>query len=178
MYRQLRLILVLALVVLFAGGCKKWFEDEELTLPKTPYTGDELRTDGYYYNMEDGKIWSTYFFYRNGVLLYGAGTDTLDDNLDKYDDWFVSEAFLEYIKTNKRRWGLFEIHDDSIVFERWVMAEGGFPVLRFSGNIIDDTTFIITRSEYPHQGDVYNKNEVFHFRHFSPKPDSTNIFIP
>ena len=91
MYRQLRLILVLALVVLFAGGCKKWFEDEELTLPKTPYTGDELRTDGYYYNMEDGKIWSTYFFYRNGVLLYGAGTDTLDDNLDKYDEWFVQD---------------------------------------------------------------------------------------
>lgn len=178
MKKILKAFFIIAYIaLLFMESCIKW-EDEPLTIKKKPYEGLELRTDGYYYNMEDDKIWYTYFFYRNGVLLYGAGTDTLDDNLDKYDEWFVSEAFLEYIKTNKRRWGLFEIHDDSIVFERWVMAEGGFPVLRFSGNIIDDTTFIITRSEYPHQGDVYNKNEVFHFRSLSPKPDSTNTFIP
>ena len=170
-------LITVFMTLLFMESCIKW-EDEPLTIVKKPYEGMELRTDGYYFNMEDGKIWYTYFFYRNGGLLYGAGTDTLDDNLDKYDDWFVSEAFLDYIKTNKRRWGLFEIHDDSIVFERWVMAEGGFPVLRFSGNIIDDTTFIITRSEYPHQGDAYNKYEIFHFHAFSPKPDSTNMFIP
>ncbi len=169
---------IIAAVLLFFSGCKKWFKDEELTIVRQSYNGTELKLNGYYYHEKEGVIGKTYFFYRNGVMLYGIGTDTLDDDLEKYDEWFISETFLNFIKTNKRRWGLFKIHDDSIVFERWVMAEGGFPVLRFSGNIINDTTFRITKSEYPHHGEMYERNDVFHFHAFSPKPDSTNVFIP
>ena len=49
MNEKLKLTLFLALVVLFVSSCSKWLEDEKLTLQKTPYTGNELRTDGYYY---------------------------------------------------------------------------------------------------------------------------------
>lgn len=178
MNEKLKLTLFLALVVLFVSSCSKWLENEKLTLQKTPYTGNELRLDGYYYDMEDGKIWSTYFFYRNGILHYGIASDTLDNDLVKYDAWFASEYYSEHLRSGRRRWGVFEIHDDSIVFERWGILEGGDPVLRFSGRILNDTTFIITKCENPHSGDVCQEQDLFHFRHFSPKPDSTNMFIP
>ena len=172
--------LLIVIIMLFIGmnSCSKWLENEKLTLQKTPYTGNELRTDGYYYDMEDGKIWSTYFFYRNGIMHCGIASDTLGNNLNMYDTWFASDFYLQRLRTDRRRWGLFEIHDDSIVFERWGILEGGDPVLRFSGRILNDTTFIITRCENPHSGDVCQEQDLFHFRHFSPKPDSTNMFIP
>lgn len=178
MYRQSRLTLILALVVLFMGGCKKWLKDEELTLNRQPYNSNELRIDGYYYDMEDGKIWSTYFFYRNGILHYGIASDTLGNDLDMYDTWFASDYYLQCLRTGRRRWGLFEIHDDSIVFERWGILEGGDPVLRFSGRILNDTTFIITKCENPYSGESSQENDLYHFHAFSPKPDSTNMFIP
>ncbi len=178
MNEKLKLTLFLALVVLFVSSCSKWLENEKLTLQKTPYTGNELRLDGYYYDMEDGKIWSTYFFYRNGILHYGIASDTLDNDLVKYDAWFASEYYSEHLRSGRRRWGVFEIHDDSIVFERWGILEGGDPVLRFSGRILNDTTFIITKCENPHSGEFSQENDLYHFRHFSPKPDSTNMFIP
>lgn len=173
--KKLCLILLLA-VSMFS--CTKWHEDEELTLPKTPYTGNELRLDGYYYDIEDEKIWSTYFFYRNGILHYGIASDTLENDLDKYDTWFASDYYSEHLRKDRRRWGLFEIYNDSIVFERWGILEGGDPVLRFSGRILNDTTFIITKCENPHSGETCQKNDLYHFRQFSPKPDSTNMFIP
>jgi hypothetical protein len=45
------------------------------------------------------------------------------------------------------------------------------------GTILNDTTFIITklvRSDGKHESE---KNETYHFRLFSPKPDSTNNLI-
>ena len=164
-------------VLIIMGSCNKW-ENEKMTLVRQPYNSNELRLDGYYYDMEDGKICSTYFFYRNGILHYGIASDTLDNDLVKYDAWFASEYYSEHLRSGRRRWGVFEIHDDSIVFERWGILEGGDPVLRFSGRILNDTTFIITKCENPHSGDVCQEQDLFHFRQFSPKPDSTNMFIP
>lgn len=178
MYRQQRLTLILALVVLFMGGCKKWLKDEELTLNRQPYNSNELKIDGYYYYLENRKIWKTYFFYRNGTLHYGIASDTLDNDLVKYDAWFASDYYSNIIKTDHNRWGLFQIHDDSIVLERWSIQEGGDPVLRVSGHILNDTTFVMTRSEYPYSGEVYQHDLTYHFHQFSPKPDSTNTFIP
>ena len=173
--KKLCLILLVALSMV---SCTKWFKDEEFTLSKQSYTGNELRTDGYYYEIEDGKIWSTYFFYRNGILHYGIASDTLDNDLDKYDTWFASDYYSEHPRKKRRRWGLFEINGDSIVFERWGILEGGDPVLRFSGRILNDTTFIIIRCENPYSGEACKINDLYHFRFFSPKPDSTNMFIP
>ena len=180
MNRQMKTTIILAIAALFSlGGCGKWYKDEELTLEKQPYNGNELRLDGYYYyRLDDGRIWNTYFYYHNGIMLYGIETDTLDENLDKYDAWYRTRDFLDYIKKSKSRWGLFQIHGDSIVFERLLIDDGGFPVGRFSGNILNDTTFIITKEENPYSGNVYPKNELYHFRALSPKPDSTNVFIP
>ena len=99
--------LLIVIIMLFIGmsSCSKWLENEKLTLQKTPYTGNELRTDGYYYDMEDGKIWSTYFFYRNGILHCGIASDTLGNNLNMYDTWFASDFYLQRLRTDRRRCG-------------------------------------------------------------------------
>ncbi len=167
--------------LLFLGGCDKWLKDEELTLAKESYNGNELRLDGYYYHSDtsDNHIFDSYFFYRNGVVICSPGTPlNASDHFAFLEQGFVADYFTENNKRLKHRWGVFQIHDNSIVFERWAIAEGSKPVVRCSGNIIDDTTFIITKSEYPHIGEEYQAANVYHFRAFSPKPDSTNMFIP
>ncbi len=176
MNRTLKTVLIAATILLIMGGCIKW-KYEEMTIVRQPYNGNQLRLDGYYYYSQEEKVWNTYFFYRNGTLHYGIGNSP-DMSIDMYDSWFASDDYKESIKTDRRRWGLFEIQDDSIVFERWGIQEFEDPVIRYSGHIINDTTFIISRVEYPHTGGVYEKNELYRFHAFSPKPDSTNTFIP
>ena len=180
MNRQFTIKLITAIsAILFMGGCGKWYKDEELVLEKQPYTGNALRLDGYYYNrLEDGRIWNTFFYYRDGTMLCGIGSEYTDDDLEKYDIWFTDNEFLDFLKKDKYSWCLYQIHDDSICFEKWMLSDGGFPVNRFSGIILNDTTFVITKVENPHSGNVYQHNDLYHFHAFSPKPDSTNIFIP
>lgn len=171
--------LLALLPLFFLTDCKKWFKDEEFTLIRQSFSGTELRVDGYYYYDKDGVIFCSYFFYRNGVMVDGGASVSGSSNPIAFlDSTFRKSYFAENIKKDKTCWGVFDIHNDSIVFERWINKQGGFPVLRFSGNIINDTTFRITRSEYPHHGEMYERNDVFHFHAFSPKPDSTNVFIP
>jgi len=43
------------------------------------------------------------------------------------------------------------------------------------GIILNDTTFQITK--YTSGSNVSERNEVYHFREFHPKPDSTNKYI-
>ena len=79
----------------------------------------------------------------------------------------------------KHDWGTFQINKDSIVFERWYPAEVSKSYYR-SGKILNDTTFVITESYRLRNGkkkEWREKNEVYHFKAFSPKPDSTNRFI-
>jgi len=50
-----------------------------------------------------------------------------------------------------------------------------------SGKILNDTTFVLTSVErsgkpWTKEEELYRKK--YHFRKFSPKPDSTNRFIP
>lgn len=46
------------------------------------------------------------------------------------------------------------------------------------GEIQNDTTFVITKAIRPKTDETLVLNEVFHFRAFAPKPDSTNNVIP
>jgi len=48
------------------------------------------------------------------------------------------------------------------------------------GDIINDTTFVISVSYRMKKGkktEVKARNETYHFKQFSPQPDSTNNFI-
>ena len=78
----------------------------------------------------------------------------------------------------KYNYGVFQITGDSIMIEKWVLLPGRRRVLLLSGNILNDTTFILTRSENSNTGNVFQMDKLFHFHALSHKPDSTNNFIP
>ena len=83
---------------------------------------------------------------------------------------------------DKISWSVFQFDGNNIQFERWYPSSGGpFPAYVRSGEILNDTTFIITEIYRMKDGvktDVEESNEVYQFQAFSPKPDSTNRFIP
>ena len=54
---------------------------------------------------------------------------------------------------------------------------GGTPAYVREGKILNDTTFHITTSYRSNGSERHEKDEVYHFRQFYPKPDSTNNFI-
>ena len=67
-------LIIMTMALCFSMCNKEKKEDAVLSIERTLYTGNELRIDGYYYNKYtvSGKNYITiYFFYRNGILLYG-----------------------------------------------------------------------------------------------------------
>ena len=54
----------------------------------------------------------------------------------------------------------------------------GMPAYLKTGDIINDTTFVITEVERSKDGSERRTiNEMYHYKHYSPKPDSTNNFV-
>jgi len=163
MNRIIKKIIVLFSIISFYG-C-----DKELKIERTPYIGNELRIDGYYYEMgKNGQIWNTFFFYRNGLVLNG-GSSNINETLEDLDNNFVSEAFKNSI--GKYNWGVFIIDGENITINRWTYSPGlgsGLPTLLQDGKIVNDTTFYFKQEE---------EQSFYHFRQFNSKPDSTNNFI-
>jgi len=157
------------------ASCEKWLKDEDLTMARMPYCGQEIRIDGYYYYLYNGRVLDTYFFYRNGVIISAHGASG-SHPLDELDVEFHSDSFVHSL--HKYDYGVFQIINDSIVWEVWELIQGPKSVLRFSGKILSDTSFVINQMELPHSGQVYPRHEVSYFHEFFPKPDSTNIYIP
>ena len=151
--------------------CRKIFPDEKLTLQRKNYLGNELRIDGYYtYYFSEGKSYGT-FFYKNGIVLNITGKDG-----DYSEKRFLDEELIDHVKGTKSLWSIFDINDDNIIIQGWGSSEGGgLPVITRYGKILDDTTFIITESEV--NGRIREISEIYSFHEFSPKPDSTNVYI-
>ena len=116
------------------------------------------------------------FFYRDGTLF--SGGDVYENKLNEYEQKYQDGSFFDSKKDNKLYLGLFNIDTDIIKIEKWYPSSGGgMPVYLHSGEILNDTTFVITQSIRPKTGEQKELNEVYHFKEFSPKPDSTNTFI-
>ena len=171
------ILILISLVLLTTNiSCYMFLKDDELSLQKKPYNGNELKIDGYYYQIYDSLLYSVSFFYNNGCLLTvgsGYNEEELGINL-KNENW------TELFKKNKSWWGLFEIEQQTIKFERW-FCDGNCKTYVRAGEIINDTTFVITESYRMLNGEITEydvENITFHFKKFSPKPDSTNSFIP
>ena len=177
MYRQSRLTLILPLIVLFAGGCKKWLKDEELTLNRQPYNSNELRTDGYYYHAGEKAI-IVVFFYRDGTMIQ-AGSIPVQE-ISNREEMFKNGEFYNHIKNNKTCWCVYCIENGIITTNYWVSPKP-FQCYFQEGTILNDTTFVIQSYYRMENGEKIGETEIdetYHFHQFSPKPDSTNIFIP
>jgi hypothetical protein len=167
-------------MIFSASSCKKvLMKDEELTIVKSPYEGNQLRLDGYYYSVNEftNDIGSSYFFYKDGTILHGGGWP-YDDGFEGLESIFNSVNWQKEIRNNRLNWGLFIVDENEISFERWYPSSGGAaPVYLLTGEIINDSTFVITKSIRSKTGEEKERNETYHFKPFSPKPDSTNNFI-
>ena len=175
-------IIIISLISLVVSCCAKLFpsKDDFLTIYKTPYIGDELRTDGFFYQKEGNgtKYAKITFFYNNGVVFQGHGAGDMSE-LIEYVHKILS--YHDITKDKKGFWGLFLIENNKIVYERWQGSQLGYLVYREEGNIINDTTFIMTEVSRMNQGEKTETKQIertYYFHQFSPKPDSTNIFIP
>lgn len=177
--KYLLFLLVSTLIMSCACG-KLFFGSEELTLPKQFYNGNELRIDGYYYYKyypnENEVYYGTYFFFENGIILQG---DAVNENrIEELENKFKTLEWQNSIKKYKDGWGIFNINKNKILFEMWYPNSPGQPKVYIrEGEILNDTTFHITVSYRPDGSERREKDEVYHFKKFSPKPDSTNNFI-
>ncbi len=88
--------------------------------------------------------------------------------------------YNEYAKDDKTHWGVFLISGSTIEYERWVSPNGmgATPVYRYTGTILNDTTFQMYSSCCVDGTDENPYNYVFKFKQFRSKPDSTCSFIP
>lgn len=75
--------------------------------------------------------------------------------------------------------GLFEINTKEISINHWVAAQCGYPAVLRSGEIINDTTFVLKKLiRNDSQGIKEADTDIeFHFRQYNTKPDSTNNFL-
>lgn len=180
MQNRATILIILMSIVVFAS-CRKIIEnDQELTLNIQPYTGNQLRVDGYYYwtseDNEGNEAFQIFFFYRNGVLL--SGGFPLAADLADQEEEFANGEYYDHVKDDKISWGRFQISGSIITYEKWYPSSGGpAPVYMHQGAILNDTTFQIASSRPSHgNGQVESLNRIYRFKPFSPKPDSTNTF--
>lgn len=171
--------LFLFLLILLSSSCEK--DIQELMISRTPYTGSNLRIDGYYFSartLADGIPIA--IFYRDGVCFhcfFGAtgASDTL-----KYieTEILLDEGFINKLKSEPSCIGVYQVAGNSLTFETWERV-GSRKIITFShfAEILNDTTFFLRKRVNNDQNVTREENIIYRFKKFSPKPDSTNTFI-
>ena len=156
------------------GGCSKKLYD--LTMSKSPYLGNELKIDGYYYsNQTLANDVGVVVFYRDGFCINTWVKPTTNDTLEYIEnEILLNDAFINKIKGIPAHIGVFKVINPDIEFETWETRTTSFS--RY-GKIINDSTFIINKSINNATGVSTSEKLTYRFKHFSPKPDSTNNYI-
>ena len=167
---------VLVVMFILGFGCSIFEDDEELSMQCREYMGNKLRTDGYYYYFWFDGMNQEYInvccFYQNGIFRWCGSSTSFQDFENNID-------IINKSKQYKNRWGVFLIENNVVKYEKWDGARALEPYRTriYAGKILNDTTFHITESYRPNGKERSIKDEIYHFRQFSPKPDSTNIYI-
>jgi hypothetical protein len=146
-------------------SCVETLPDEELTMVRMPYNGSEIRLDGCFISEENTETHRhTYsFFYSNGTELSFSSSVVIEQKNQVPIGVWSSKLF----------WGVFEISDKVIKVQSWDMNEDTFVRQFIRSNyiykILNDSTLLYENSK--------GYKLIYHFKKFSPKPDSTNIYI-
>ena len=170
-YKLIKKFICLIVFSIFSG-C--YSDNPEFVMKHVDYEGHELRIDGYYYHQ--GKHVSgsnqthVIFLFKNGLMLNPYPDSTHD--ISEVEQILVRQ--YEHFKKYNNRWGIFVINGNRLEYEMYD-AEGG-SVIRYVGRIDNDTTFNLLQSVHHHFG-VLSVDKIFHFKKFSPKPDSIKSFI-
>jgi hypothetical protein len=156
--------IIASILILYIWGCKKPYE--ELSFQRMNYIGNELRIDGYYYCHYEDRI-IVYFLFRNGVIKLCGSPSSIQDFENRNTPCSGSSS--------KIGWGVFIVEKDIIKHEIW-RGSPGFEILPTEiseGKILNDTIFHIILSYRQDGSERKMVDKMYHFRQFSPKPDST-----
>jgi hypothetical protein len=170
---------------IFLEGCIAF---EPLTFKKEEFLGKNLKADGYFYYTNKKQEYNAFFLYKNGVYHGGNWLKKIDfniNNLNLLDKDIKTIYEIEEKYPTYYRWGIFNVNNSNIEIERWVTSSGGgpYPTQILRGEIKNDSTihFHTKLESVPLQANrkkkIFSIDETYHFRQFSPKPDSTNKFI-
>jgi hypothetical protein len=171
------IVLLCVATLLALVSCRK----QELHLKRTNYTASNLRLDGYYYDDQNDSSQKTgrAFLYNNGIVFYLSGY-----SLNQNSEFVASLQDPVIVKSNRERrsnWGVFIVEGTNIKYETPSVSESGAPYV-LEGSVLNDTTIYFTQYyELTKKGKKRKQSSTditFRFVQFSPKPDSTNNFIP
>jgi hypothetical protein len=167
--------IILASFILFLFTNCDEFKDDKMTLHKHPYYGSELRMDGYYYIYDNNTYITPWCFYQDGCLLVISGRRS---DLQEADNHIIQMYIRNFhYKQVQHHWGVFHINNNNIVMQYYQGDNYRTIVKVEEGHILNDTTFQMTLRYRVNGEDRESINDVYHFRQFSPKPDSTNKWI-
>ena len=177
--------LILATLLLTLSSCYEIFmgKDDTLTMTRTDYTGNQLKIDGYYYLKDSASykdsmyrwVHGGIFLYRNGIIrqVGSSGKNPIDY------DVYISSIPETFKKSGKLSVGVFLIQDKNIKIERWENTQP-IKAYTYTGTIINDTTFHITERYRLLKGkktELAVENLIYYYHRFSPKLDSTNLYV-
>lgn len=153
-------------------SCK--FTDDKLSMLRVDNVSSSLRLDGVYLYEDSLGIVALYYFYENGVVLSRGSVhrDQLEDRLTR-----LETADTDKYKNIKFLWGRYAISQSAIRFERWYPSEKPYRAFMKEGEIINDSTFVITKSHRPNGKIRRSLQETYSFREMSKKPDHTNRWV-
>ena len=174
--------LFVSLVILgTAYGCRrlKMCEDQKLSLKRTSYSGAQLRIDGYYYgdpstSSQGVTRYETIVFYQNGIVLFPGNKE-----MSKIESEISATVGSNAYTNVKYSWGIFNIESTTIKLDYWRPTTCGYPAVLRTGNILNDTTFVLTTMEVRDKKGATSQaiDQTFHFKQYGIKPDSTNKYI-
>jgi len=161
--------------IILLTGCDTRLRN--LTMKKTPYFGNELRIDGYYYSNPDSYdgLINVAVFYRDGFCIHTNGNPANQDTLSYIEnEILLNDVYIAKLKNDPAHIGVFQITDTDIKFEVWEFKSW---IFTHFGNIVNDTTFIINMRVDNRTNKSYPENLTYRFVQFSQKPDSTNVYV-
>jgi hypothetical protein len=164
---------------LTALSCER-FCQSPLTLPLVANTST-LRTDGYYWEPDAPgrpptvQLW---FLYQNGVASAVGGFPRPRVEVGDFGGAF-GNGWSDQDPTGL---GTYRITGRVLEMENWTGKPlNGCNATNYRrGEILSDTSFVITYIETRGDGKVSDGRELNQrlvFRRYSPKPDSTNVFV-
>jgi hypothetical protein len=156
-------------------------KDAKLVIPKENNTTQKLNLNGYFYLKKSSPFENSnnvYFLYENGIILY---VGSLSSNDETTITNYINNEILKYntIYKTKYYWGLYNISENNITIERWQPGSAGerLKTVKSKGEVVNKNSFKLTSSYSNYTKKNYQFEEIYEFRAFSPKPDSTNNFI-
>ncbi len=153
-------------------------KDDVLNLKRENIITSNLRLDGYYfdkYEVNNVEYLNIYFLYKNGVILYGSAIEF--SRINERESSFRNNNYYEAAKNNKVCWGVLSLGKHEIKIETWAIGTKPRKAITYKGEILNDTSFHISGMYNSKGQKIQGLDELYHFKAFSPKPDSTNVFV-